>query len=33
VHPTDATHLVSVIDGGLMQSRAGGTTWTALAVE
>ncbi len=33
VHPTDATHLVAVIDGGLKQSRDGGTTWTALAAE
>ncbi len=33
VHPTDAAHLVAVIDGGFMESRDGGTTWTALAVE
>ena len=33
VHPTDAEHILAAIDGGLMQSRNGGTTWTALAAK
>ena len=33
VHPTDAEHIVAALEGGLMQSRDGGATWSALAAE